>query len=88
MIQWSLASGDSGNKHYDKIASRVIDCARDGAVILIHDINPDSPVYTQEIVRKFTEWGILCVASEELFSDAGVELQANTAYRNPYTLAE
>ena len=57
-------------------------------MILMHDINPGSPVYTQEIVRRFTERGILCVTVEELFSDAGVELQANTAYRNPYTLAE
>lgn len=62
--------------------------ARDGAVILLHDINPGSPVYTERIVRGLAERGILCVTVEELFSDAGVELQANKAYKNPYILAE
>lgn len=88
MIQWSLAGGDSGNLHYDQIADRVIAHARDGAVILLHDINPGSPVYTERIVRGLAERGILCVTVEELFSDAGVELQANKAYKNPYILAE
>ena len=88
LIQWSLASGDSGNKHYDQIADRVIRNARDGAVILLHDINPGSPVYTEEILRSLAERGILCVTVEELFSDAGVALQENVAYKNPYILAE
>lgn len=88
LIQWSLASGDSGNKHYDQIADRVIKHAKDGAVILLHDINPGSPVYTEEILRSLAERGILCVTVEELFSDAGVELQENVAYKNPYILAE
>lgn len=88
LIQWSLASGDSGNKHYDQIADRVIKHARDGAVILLHDINPGSPVYTEEILRSLAERGILCVTVEELFSDAGVELQENVAYKNPYVLAD
>ena len=88
LIQWSLASGDSGNKHYDQIADRVIRNARDGAVILLHDINPGSPVYTEEILHSLAERGILCVTVEELFSDAGVALQENVAYKNPYILAE
>lgn len=88
LIQWSLASGDSGNKHYDQIADRVIAHARDGAVILLHDINPGSPVYTERIVRELAERGTMCVTVEELFSDAGVVLEENTAYKNPYILAE
>lgn len=88
LIQWSLAGGDSGNKHYDQIADRVIRHASDGDVILLHDINPGSPVYTEEILRSFAARGILCVTVEELFSDAGVTLQENMAYKNPYILAE
>lgn len=88
LIQWSLASGDSGNEHYDQIADRVIKHARDGAVILLHDINPGSPVYTEEILRSLAERGILCVTLEELFSDACVALQETVAYKNPYILAE
>lgn len=88
LIQWSLASGDSGNPHYDQIADRVIHNAKDGSVILMHDLNSGSPIYTEEIMRSFAERGILCVTVEELFSDAGVELEANQVYRNPYILVE
>jgi len=88
LIQWSLASGDSGNPHYDQIARRVIDCASDGAVILMHDINPGSPTYTQQIVKSFAERGILCVTVEELFADAGVPLEENLAYKNPYRMEQ
>lgn len=88
MIQWSLASGDSGNKHYDQIADRVISNAKDGAVILMHDINPGCPIYTKKILQNLTERGILCVTVEELFSDAGVALEENIVYKNPYILEE
>ena len=88
LIQWSLASGDSGNPHYDQIADRVIAGAADGAVILMHDINQGSPTYTQEILESFAARGILCVTVEELFSDAGVALEANRAYKNPYRMEE
>ena len=88
LIQWSLSSADAGNNRYDKIAARVIRNARDGAVILMHDINSGSPKYTAEILRSLTERGFLCVTVEELFSDAGVALEPNVAYDNPYTLSE
>lgn len=88
MIQWSLAGGDSGNKHYDQIAARVINNAQDGEVILLHDLNPGSPTYTEKIVRELTARGVLFVTVEELFSDAGVALEANRVYQNPYRQIE
>ncbi len=86
MIQWSLASGDSGNPHMDKIAARVIGSAGDGAVVLMHDLNPGSPTYARAILESFAERGILCVTVEELFSDAGVPLEENRIYQTPYRI--
>ena len=88
LIQWSLASGDSGNPHYDSIAQRVIGSAKDGEVILLHDINEGCPRYSRHILQNFEERGIMCVTVEELFIDAGVKLEAERAYQNPYRILE
>lgn len=88
LMQWSLASGDSGNPHVNKIAERVIGNAQDGDVILMHDINEGSPQYTRRILENFEARGILCVTVEELFIDAGVPLESGHVYQNPYRIVE
>lgn len=84
MIQWNLASGDSGNPHIDQIARKVIDSADDGEIALLHDLNGGSPKYTQQILDALTKKGFLFVTVEELFEDAGVPLRENTVYYSPY----
>ena len=86
LIQWNLASGDSGNPHIDKIAQKVIGSAGDGKIILMHDLNGGSPKYTQSVLSALTERGFLFVTVEELFEDAGVELRKNVAYKSPYVI--
>ena len=88
LMQWSHASGDSGNPHYDQIALRVIGNAKDGEVILLHDINEGCPRYSRDILREFESRGIMCVTVEELFIDAGVPLEAGRVYQNPYRIVE
>ena len=88
LMQWSLASWDSGNTHYDKIAQRVISSVKDGDVVLLHDINEGCPRYSRDILRSFEERGIMCVTVEELFIDAGVALEAGHVYQNPYRIVE
>jgi len=80
MIQWSLASGDSGNPHIDKIANKVIVSADDGEIVLMHDLNGGSPSYTRQILKALTDKGFLLVTLEELFDDAGVPLEKNRLY--------
>ncbi|MBQ2989869.1 MAG: polysaccharide deacetylase family protein [Clostridia bacterium] len=86
VIHWSLASGDSGNTNVKGIASRVMNGAKDGDVILMHDSNPRSSEYTRKILERFNQKGILCVTLEELFADAGVKLEANRIYFSPYRI--
>ncbi len=88
LMQWSLASWDSGNTHYDKIAQRVINSSKDGEVVLMHDINEGCPSYSRDILRAFEERGIMCVTVEELFIDAGVALETGHVYQNPYVIVE
>ena len=84
LIHWSLASGDSGNPHYQKIAQRVIGNVRDGEVVLMHDINENVANYTKRIVEDLCNRGFLCVTVEELFADAGIELVDQAVYYGTY----
>ena len=80
IIQWSLAGGDSGNRDVAGIYKRVARNAKDGDIVLLHDLNSLSGEYTRHIVRSLNEKGILCVTMEELFADAGMPLEANQSY--------
>lgn len=83
LIQWTFASGDSGNPHVDKIAQKVIASADDGEIALLHDLNGGCPTYTETILKALTHKGFLFVTVEELFEDAGVELEENVIYYAP-----
>lgn len=80
LIHWSLASGDSGNPNAKQIAERVFRGAKDGDIVLMHDINPRAADYTAVIARELTERGFLLVTADELFADAGVELAEGRVY--------
>ena len=88
LIQWALASGDSGNPHVDKIAQKVIASADDGEIVLMHDLNGGSPVYTERILKTLTQRGFLFVTVEELFEDAGAALEENVIYYAPGDIRE
>ena len=83
LIQWNLASGDSGNPHVKKIAQKVIDGASDGDIALMHDLNGGSPTYSDTAIKTLTDKGYLFVTVQELFDDAEIELRKNVAYKNP-----
>lgn len=80
LIQWSVISGDAGSKETSKISSRVIGSAKDGAVVLMHDINNKVASYNATILPALEKKGFLCVTVEELFSHYGVTLEADQVY--------
>lgn len=80
LIHWSLASGDSGNPHADRIAKFVCLNADDGDIVLLHDINPCAGEYTAAIARELSRRGFLMVTVEELFADAGIALEEGKVY--------
>ena len=88
LLHWSLASGDSGNKNYSKIARRVIHGAQDGDIVLMHDLNIGCWQYSARILEALSQRGFLFVTVEELFDDAGVELEENGVYYSPYDRRE
>ena len=84
MINWSAPSGDSGNDNVRGIIQSLKNRARDGAIVLMHDINAKCHQYTEAFLVHLAERGYLCVTVEELFCDAGVTLEPNKIYYSPY----
>lgn len=80
MIHWSAGSFDSGNNDVRGIYTRVVRIAKDGDIVLMHDINPYAPRYTKLIVERFNEKGILAVTVDDLFARDGVELEPDHIY--------
>lgn len=88
MINWSAPSGDSGNDNVKGIIAALRNRAADGAVVLMHDINPRCHLYSDAFLEHLSSRGYLCVTLEELFSDAGVTLEPDTIYYSPYRIGE
>ncbi len=80
VIHWSLSSEDADNKNVDQVAGRVMYGARDGDVVLLHDLNPLSTNYSQMILEELERRNFLCVTVDELFDHYGVKLEPNTIY--------
>ena len=80
LIQWSINSTDSGNEDVMNVAQMVINNARDGGVVLMHDLNPLSNQYTEIILNDLEARNFLCVTVDELFDHYGVPLEPNQVY--------
>ena len=80
VIHWSLSSSDADNNNVDQVAGRVVYGAKDGDVVLMHDLNPASSVYSEMILQELENRNFLCVTVDELFDHYGVLLEPNTIY--------
>ena len=80
VIHWSLSSSDADSKDVDEVAKRVMNGARDGDVVLMHDLNPLSSDYSEMILEELENRNFLCVTVDELFDHYGVTLEPNTIY--------
>ncbi len=80
LIQWSGNSTDAGKDDVNRIARMVLSNARDGAIILMHDLNKYAHQYAAIILPELAARGFLCVTVDELFDHYGVILEPNTVY--------
>lgn len=79
LIQWDVLTGDATTeKTYAKmrsIANTGKAQTKAGSVVLMHDLNYQSPQYSQEILEELERKNILCVTVEDLFLHYGVPLE-------------
>jgi peptidoglycan/xylan/chitin deacetylase (PgdA/CDA1 family) len=63
---------------------QIVQEARDGSIILLHDIYPTSVDAALQVIDQLHQQGFLFVTIDELFAARGVELQPGQVYRSAY----
>ena len=86
LIHWSLVAREDLDQYIDPMreASRLSNTAKDGDIILMHDLRGITANIAQYISAAFAEKNFLCVTVEELFAARGLTLENNTVYYNAY----
>ena len=80
IILWSIDPEDWNDKNVERIVSHIVSNAKDGDIILLHDIYPTSVEAALRVVDALHEKGFLFVTVEELAAQRHVELAAGEVY--------
>ena len=81
IILWSVDPEDWRDKNTRRVVSHIKEQAFDGAIILLHDIYPQSVQAALQVVDELMGQGYLFVTVDELFAARGIELEAGEVYR-------
>jgi peptidoglycan/xylan/chitin deacetylase (PgdA/CDA1 family) len=84
IILWSIDPEDWGDKDTQREVTQIVQEARDGSIILLHDIYPTSVDAALQVIDQLHQQGFLFVTIDELFAARGVELQPGQVYRSAY----
>lgn len=84
IILWSIDPEDWKDQNAPRVVQHVVSNARDGGIILMHDIFPESVEAALEIVDQLHAQGYLFVTVDELFAQRHVPLEAGKSYTNAY----
>ena len=83
MVYWSLDTEDWRRLDADAVALDIIEHARDGDIILLHDPYPTSVEAALRAIDALTPQGYRFVTLEELFRQKGVEPELGKLYARP-----
>lgn len=81
IILWSVDPEDWRDKNAERVARHIVKNAFDGAIILLHDIYPQSVQAALQAVDELHRQGYLFVTVDQLFAARGIELEAGEIYR-------
>ena len=84
IILWSIDPEDWRDQNTDRVVREVVAGARDGGIILMHDIFPESVDAALQIVDQLHQQGYLFCTVDELFAARGLPLEAGEMYWNAY----
>ena len=84
IILWSIDPEDWGDKNVEREVEHIVTKAKDGSIVLMHDIYPQSVEAALQVVDRLHQQGYLFVTVDQLFAARGVELQAGQVYRSAY----
>ena len=75
---------DWKDRDTDRVVQAVVSACRDGSIILMHDIYPESVDAALEIVDQLHAQGYLFCTVDELFAARSLPLEAGQVYSNAY----
>ena len=84
IILWSIDPEDWDDKNTDRVVNMVVNQARDGGIILLHDIYPESVDAALQIVDKLHAQGYYFCTIDQLFAARGLSLDPGEVYWNAY----
>lgn len=82
IILWSVDPEDWHNRKVQREVAHIVSEVKDGDIILMHDIFPESVDAALQVVDQLHHAGYVFVTVEELFAARGVELKVGEPYRN------
>lgn len=85
IILWSIDPQDWGDKNADREVTQVVAEARDGDIILFHDIYPESVEAALRVIDALHEKGFYFLTVSDLFAAKGIHLEDGAIYWNAYT---
>ncbi len=82
MIYWSIDTLDWKTKSKDETVKAILEQAKDGDIVLLHDIHDWSVEAAIEVIPKLLEKGFQLVSVSELAAARGVTLENGVTYFN------
>ena len=83
LIQWSAQGTDwegAQGRDPQRVLAQVLSGAKDGAIILMHDMKKNSIASSELIINRLQDEGFIFLTIDELFAKDGVALEPDTAY--------
>lgn len=84
IILWSIDPEDWNDRNATRVIQHVVSHARDGAIVLMHDIFPESVEAALAIVDQLHAQGYLFVTIDELYAQRHLPLEAGKTYSSAY----
>lgn len=84
IILWSIDPEDWDDKNTSRVVEQVVSEARDGGIILLHDIYPESVDAALQIVDRLHAQGYYFCTIDQLFAAQGLSLNPGEVYWNAY----
>ena len=84
IILWSIDPEDWSDQNTDRVVQEVTAQARDGGIILMHDIFPESVDAALQIIDILHAQGYYFCTIDQLFDARGISLEAGKSYWNAY----
>lgn len=84
IVLWSVDPEDWKYRDADRVARHILENAKDGDIVLLHDIYPTSVQAALAVMDALQDKGFRFVTVDEMAALRGVELQPGQVYRNFY----